>query len=229
MAEVSELRLKLSSEAKRTLTNSLLSDRFGIVVAGKRCIVAAIKSDSLFARDSDPNSGVLLTVLGLAGSETQKRECEAELNHLESALKSTFSARDLNLFLVQDFLCCYLEQNFYSSKSEKPLALELILVEVAVNELLVSTIKFDGEAQPFGDKSGIRIIGCTDPEKRKKVQECFEGKNLGEMPVKELEVLVQHITTFFEGTFGMRSWNLKKKSARAPKKTPEKIAGHDEK
>ncbi len=220
------LRLEPSPEAKKEAINSLLSDRTGLIIRGKNCVVVAIKSPVIVNVLKHPGEGLehssqstKLFIWGLGGSVAARRGFGIEFGRFENELRNRFSHRDLNFVMLNDFISGYLRKDLYSRKSDEPLALEFILAEITLSSMTFSIINFDGDSR-FFKESSFTVIGCTGDKEKKELTESLNSLNLGNLSAKEISELVQPLLEKFKGDFFLISFSLKSRKAPKQKNKP---------
>lgn len=224
------LRLEPSPEVKKETINSLLSDRVGLIIKGKNCVVVAIKSpitvnilrypgEDLGHCPEHSGKNAKLFIWGLGDSVAAKRSFGIEFGRFENELRNKFSYRDLNFVMLNDFISGYLRKNLYNRESDEPLALEFILAEIALDGITFSVINFDGDSK-FLKESSFAIIGCTSDKVKEELTKSLDGLNLGNLSAKEISESVQPLLKKFKGDFFLMTFFLKN---RKPSKRKNKL------
>jgi len=188
------------SEFKKSAVTELLAKSVGIIAKGKDCIAICLNAPSVlytFLRD-DNEAKVFLW--GISGTEAAKRDFLSELNSFMIAFRKLFSPRDLNLAVVSEFISEYLQENLYSRRSEKPLALEFFLMQLSCKgEIFYTVIDFMGETKSWGAESNFIVIGCTDRKAREKINAALSDMKLDGLSAEELQASLRSLTSDFGG------------------------------
>lgn len=209
-------------EFKTRTIRERLAGRAGVVVVARDGLAAAIKSPDVIQITRKPERGTVSFIWGVAGSLSERRDFLAEYAQFEGGLKSSFSERDLNLFLAHDFITSFLKEKFFGWNPE-PVALEFFVGGTLNNEAFFFIINFDGTSRVLKDESDFEIIGCTGLDGGRKEKEELKER-LRRLKVAELsaeEVRVRLITFLepFPGLF--LSSILVSRSSTAGKKKSE--------
>jgi hypothetical protein len=183
----------LFSEAKRVQITELLSRQIGLIVSGKNCFLFHLNSDSSVQILRSASKKRNLFVLGLAGSIAEKRKFEAIFSNFESRFKVFFSERDLNIFVIHDFISELLRDFFFTRSSEEPMAMEFILAEISRNGAAVCSISFDGSSKFWKTDDPVEIIGCTEESIRSNIILELGKRNATELELEELKKQVADI------------------------------------
>lgn len=183
------LKLTGVSKIKAVKAEQLLSDQAGLVILGDNGVFIGVKSPHVIFSRTEPDPRIKLYVLGICGTEAEKRTVEQEMSSFTSAVKNKFSARDLNLGLLQDFLMWYLQNTFYNKRTEKVMATEFILAQHIQGEMRIVLIHYDGNLETLNNHSLPAAIGCYDETKRKKMFKCLEKFDPSKQTAKQLNEL----------------------------------------
>jgi hypothetical protein len=189
---------------------ALLAGRFGILISGKKCITVILKDTNLMEASINLPGGTTIYVMAICGSAIDSRNFEGEFRQLQDYLKNVFSIRDLNMFLVRDFISDYLSSEFYNRRSDRPVALEFIVGEVTNSAISFCAVGYDGNMRD-GD-SRISVIGCESEEERATLISVVEKCNILDKPAQSMikKVETALVKAGYEGNYKGFGWDMLK-------------------
>lgn len=206
-----------------------LSKSVGLVVRDKKSVTVTVtvilKSPHIFNFDRISKKNSHIFIWAICGSVSDKRGFEIELQRFQSIFADTFSERDLNIRLFQDFISGYLKHKFYDRKSAEPVALELILGGIFERHMIFYTINHEGNSEPLNQKTAnIDLIGGGDDKNRKELLDLLSKLGLEKLSAKEIVKKIRPHLKRYRGNFAASTFTVpdkksKVKDTKKPKKT----------
>lgn len=193
------------TEFKEKIICERLAGRVGVIVKAKNGHVVVLKSPDVIRIIEKPERKGNLFILGIAGSFSERRDFALEYAQFEGWLKTSFSERDLNIYLAHDFITSLLKRKFYSYNPE-PTALEFFVGDSKNDEASLLIVGFNGESRVIlKNESNFEIIGCTGltdgrKEKEKLKERLIMRPNLAELSVEEVRTRLEGFLEPFPGT-----------------------------
>ena len=201
-----------------------LSGNVGLVVRGQNFVVVILKSPHIFNFHREPEKNKHISIWAICGSVSDMRTFEVELQHFLSAFSDTFSERDLNIYLLQDFIAGYLKHKFYDDKSAEPVALEFILGGILelhkVRHMIVYIINHRGDSEIIDQKANnISLVGGGNNEDRKKLFDNLSKLGAEKLSAKQLIKKLRLNLKKYRGDFSASAFVF------IDKKFPDKYGG----
>ncbi len=205
-----------------------LSGNIGLVVRGQNSVAVVLKSPHIFNFYRQPEENKHIFIWAICGSISDMRVFEVELERFLSVFSDTFSGRDLNINLIQDFITGYLKHKFYDDKSAEPVALEFILGGVFERHMVFYIINYEGSSEVLDQKANnISLVGGGNNEDKKELLDNLSKLGTERVSAKQIikkigPYLRKYSGDFFALTFTVTDKKLRHKDVdRSTKKKPK--------
>lgn len=193
---------------KNKIVNTL-SESIGLVVRGKKSLAIIIKSPHIFSFYKMLEKNRYVFIWAICGSVSDKRSFEIELSSFLSKFADFFSERDLNFYLLQDFIANYLKHKLYDIKSAESVSLEFILGGIFEQFMLFHTINHAGDSEPLNpEMADISLIGGGDEENRREFLDNLSKLNLKKLSAEEIIKKVGPHLRKYHGDFGALAFTI---------------------
>lgn len=201
-----------------------LSESIGLIVRGQNSVVVILKSSRVFNFHSEPEKDRHIFMWTICGSVSEARAFEVELRHFLSVFSDTFSERDLNIHLLQDFVAGYLKQKFYDDKSAEPVALEFILGGILelnmIRHMVFYIINHSGDSEILEQKkNNISIVGGGNNEEKRELFDNLSNLGTKKLPAKQIIKKIRPFLKKYRGDFFTSSFVIINKKASNKKKS----------
>lgn len=199
---------------KNKIVNTL-SESIGLAVRGKKSLAILIKSPHIFSFYKIPEKDHYIFIWAICGSVSDKRSFEIELSSFMSKFADFFSERDLNFYLLQDFITNYLKHKLYDIKSAESVSLEFILGGIFEQFMLFHTINHAGDSEPLNpEMADISLIGGEDEENRRELLNNLSKLDLEKLSAEEIIKKIRPYLGKYRGNFGASAFTIIDKKSR---------------
>lgn len=212
-----DLKFSYPLNAKVKNIEALLRNQVGLIVSGKDCIVVATKSDFTLQAYEQPNGDSHLFIWAVSGSASEIERFEEGFRSLASAVETRFSKRDMNVYIVKDFVSAYLSARFYNRKSDKPVALEFILGEITKQRVVFFVVSYDGNLRKLEGSDRVSVIGCANDAQRQELTKLMAKNNLSKMSSVAILKIIEPLLGKFAGKFVGMGFDITLKKTRKQK------------
>lgn len=200
--DISPLRIIRPHEIRIEATKSSLSNTIGLIIRTNKALwvfLKARKTSSLDFRPSEQNS---IHFFAIADSVTDGRDIESQVHNFVADLKSIFSIKELNLAFLTDFLCRLLKNNLFRKDDERPLPVEMAVIQInrlATAAVGITTVDYMGDSNFPESNFDLHIFGCPDPKTRAEIAIKLAAGLKTETSNEEFEKIVQRLLEEFPG------------------------------
>lgn len=210
------LRLK-EAEIKKALSKSI-----GLIIAEKGSVVIVTKSRNPIFFYETPEKNSHLFLWGIAGSDTNGRNFQAEFMAFLSKFRNLFSERDVNIMVARDFIGSYLRTKLYNIRSAEPTALEFILGKVCNDHMVFFTVDYMGNFVTREDEAdNVALIGAYGA-KTENLLKYIANTAIASLTYEEIQKHFEPQFKEFTGVFYEINFDIKQSPNQAETQTKNK-------
>ncbi len=200
VAKAPEIKDEFSFQKKAKLVRRELANSIGIVALVGSSATSIIKCQIPLLMITPAGVDGRLYISGVSNSINTNRKVANAVHSVQYWVEEILHARDFNLGVVLQRLADYFERNFYDEKKERPMATELLLVQLEKGDFGCALLKYNGEVViPKLEKNDYFIFGCTDEKKKNEITGVLKNFDFKKGSVEKLQSILKKKLKDFPG------------------------------